>query len=410
MRKYLLSLITVIILPGLASAQSEFMSGYIIKNDGGYTYGQVEYISKGYTAKECFFKWFDISAEYVFNPGDIQAFGFTNGMRYKSVTLDGRTFFMACLTDGKLDLLYDGIKLYLDGMGLEMVPLDNGSGSVNAEGKMVSYDGYRELFEKLPDPDNKFTVPSDLPLKPGTMTKVVADYNRSRSTEAKVFAMENPTGLYEELRNLGSYISSYGIIAGVNASRYDAVKVNNRPPGFVPQMDFFEVIPLAGLFYNRPLSRKSDLISLQIELHAFKTNVYMFNEFADFTGVTRSDINISYTGIKLPVSLRITFLNGSYKPFISAGFFTVTNIGGKYIREGELENTSHVVRPFTDNSITLQKNIKGILGGIGLKKELNPKQNITLEVRGEYGTGIYDREGVKQKTLSFNIIAGVDFL
>ncbi len=410
MKRYLLSLIMVIILPGLASAQSEFMNGYIIKNDGSYTYGQVEYLSKGYTAKECLFRWFEISTEYVFNPGDIQAFGFTYGMRYKSVTIDGRTFFMACLADGKIDLLYDGSRLYLDGMGLEMVPLDNGSGSVNAEGKMVSYNGYRDLLEKLPDPDNKFTVPADRQLNPEPMTAVIADYNRSRGTEAKVFALNNPTGLYEEMRNLGSYISSYGFIAGMNASRYDAEKVNYQRLGFVPQMDFFETVPFLGLFYNRPMSRKSDLISLQIELLAFRTNVYMYDEYTDFTGITRSDINISYTGIKLPVSFRISFLEGSFKPFISAGVFTMTTIGGKYTREGELENTYHVVRPFTDNTIGIQNNINGVLGGIGLKKELNPKQNITLEVRGEYGTGIYVREGVKQKTLSFNIIAGIDFL
>jgi hypothetical protein len=49
------------------------------------------------------------------------------------------------------------------------------------------------------------------------------------------------------------------------------------------------------------------------------------------------------------------------------------------------------------------------MGGIGLKKELNPKQCVTLELRAEYGTGIYNREGIKQNTISFNVIAGIDF-
>lgn len=410
MKRYLLTLFVASVLSGFSSAQTEFMNGYIIKNDGSYTYGQVAYIAKGHTVKECLFRWFDISTEYVFKPEDISAFGFTHGMRYRSVSDGQRKIFMTCLTDGMLDLLYDGGKLYLDGMGLSMIQLDNGSGSVNAEGKMVSYSGFRDLLEKLPDPEGRFKVPSDLSLNPVEMAEVIAGYNRSRGEEAKIFAARNPDGIYEEMRNLGAYTSSYGILAGMNASRYDAEKVNYDHLGFIPEMDFFEVIPLIGVFYNRPLSRKTDLLSLNVELQAFRTNVYMYDEFIEYAGTTRSDINISYTGVKIPISLRFTFLEGSFKPFLNAGFYSTANLGGKYLREGEVENAMHVVRPFTDNSIGINRYVNGFLGGIGIKKEFNPKQCITIELRAESGTGIYDREGIKQGTISFNIIAGIDFL
>lgn len=410
MKRYLLTLFVASVLSGFSSAQTEFMNGYIIKNDGSYTYGQVAYIAKGHTVKECLFRWFDISTEYVFKPEDISAFGFTHGMRYRSVSDGQRKIFMTCLTDGMLDLLYDGGKLYLDGMGLAMIQLDNGSGSVNAEGKMVSYSGFRDLLEKLPDPEGRFKVPSDLSLNPVEMAEVIAGYNRSRGEEAKIFAARNPEGIYEEMRNLGAYTGSYGILAGMNASRYDAEKVNYDHLGFIPEMDFFEVIPLIGVFYNRPLSRKTDLLSLNVELQAFRTNVYMYDEFIEYAGTTRSDINISYTGVKIPIFLRFTFLEGSFKPFLNAGFYSTANLGGKYLREGEVENAMHVVRPFTDNSIGINRYVNGFLGGIGIKKEFNPKQCITIELRAESGTGIYDREGIKQGTISFNIIAGIDFL
>lgn len=410
MKRYLLTLMLATVLSVISSAQTEFMNGYIIKNDGSYTYGQVAYTVKGYTAKECLFRWFDISTQYLFKPEDISAFGFTYGMRYKSVSDGGRRIFMACITDGGLDLLYDGSKMYLDGMGFVMAPLDNGSGSVNAEGKMVSYNGYRDLLEKLPDPEVKFSVPADLSLKPGEMAEVIAAYNRSRGEEVKMFAIKNPEGIYEEMRNLGAYTSSYGILVGMNASRYDAEKVNYDHLGFLPEMDFFEVTPLIGVFYNRPLSRKTDLLSVNVELLAFRTNVYMYDEFVEYAGTTRSDIYINYTGVKIPIYMRFTFLEGSFKPFLNAGFYSTKNLGGKYLREGEVENSMHVVRPFTDTSIGINKSAMGLLGGIGVRKELNPKQCITIELRAESGTGIYDREGIMQNTLSFNIIAGIDFL
>lgn len=410
MKRYLLTLLVAIILSGISSAQTEFMNGYIIKNDGSFTYGQVAYIAKGNTVKECVFRWFDISTEYVFRPDDISAFGFTHGMRYRSVSDGQRKIFMSCLTDGMLDLLYDGSKLYLDGMGLVMTPLDNGSGSVNAEGKMVSYSGFRDLIEKLPDPEGSFSVPADLSLKPAVMAEVIAGYNRSRGEEVRMFAIKNPEGIYDEMRNLGAYTSSYGVLAGMNASRYSAEKVTYGQIGFVPEMDFFEVTPMIGFFYTRTLSRKTDLLSLNADLLAFRTNVYLYDEHTDYSGITRSDINISYTGIKIPISLRLTFLDGSFKPFLNAGVYLVANLGRKYTREGEVENSMHVVRPFTDNSITINSSVKGVMGGIGLKKELNPKQCITLELRAEQGGGLYDWGAIKQNTVSFNIIAGIDFL
>ncbi len=409
MKRYLLTIILTVMLCGATSAQPEYMNGYIIKNDGSYTYGQVKFIAKGYTARECVFRWFDISNEYTFEPGDIEAFGFTHGMRFKTVNDGGQKFFMACLTDGDLDLLYDGARLYLDGMGLEMVKLDNNAGSVNAEGKMLSHNGYKDLIEKLPDPANKFTPPTDISLKPEKMTEVIVAYNDSRDAKVSTFPLSNPSGVFEEMRNLGAYMGNYGVLAGMNASKYYTEKLHDRVRVFIPEMDFFEMTPVIGFWYNRPLKRGSDLLSVQAEIMAFTTNVYLYNETVSYSSTTRSDINFSYTGIKAPLFLRASFLKGTFKPFISFGGFGMINLGTKYTREGEVESTLHVVRPFTDNSLLLNKSSFGGLAGVGIKKELNPKQSFSVEFRAESATGIFDNSVFKQKTLSFNVIAGFDF-
>lgn len=408
MKRHLLAITLTVMLCGLASAQSEFMNGYIIKNDGSYSYGQVKFIAKGYLAKECVFRWFDISTEYVFLPEEINGFGFTYGMRFLSADIEGQNVFVSCLTDGDVDLLYDGKTLYLDGLELDMVPVDDKSGSINSAGKMESYNGYRQLVEKLPDPENRFTPPADMTLKPERMAEVIASYNRSQGHSVSAFPASNPSGLFEEMHNLGAYKDNYGVLAGMNASKYSAKQ--SIYSGFTPEMDFFEVVPLIGLWYNRPLSRAKDLFSFNAEVIAFRTNVYMYNEFTTYAGVTRSDINLSYTGIKLPLSFRISLGEGSLKPFFGLGGFGMINLGARYSREGEIENSFHVVRPFTDNSLLLNNSMFGALAGFGIKKELNPKQSFSLELRAEYGSGIYHRQGISQKTLSFNIIAGIDFL
>ncbi len=409
MKRYLLTIILTAIICSAATAQSEFMNGYIIKNDGSYTYGQVRYIDKGYTAKECLFRWFDISREYTFMPGDIEAFGFAHGMRFKTVATQEGKIFMACLTDGDLDLLYDGSRLYLDGMGLAMVPLGNDAGSVNFEGNMLSYNGFRDLIDKLPDPENKFTPPADISLRPEKMSEVIASYIQSRGFETSTFAMNNPSGVYEEMKNLGAYMSNYGILAGMNASRYYSIESQSTGSEFIPEMDFFEMTPMIGLWYNRPLTRRSDLFSLQGEIMAFRTNVYIYDETVTYTGTTRSDIYLSYTGIKVPLFLKVSFTAGTFKPFINIGGFGMINLGAKCSREGEIESTDHVVRPFTNTSLLLNKSIFGTLAGAGIKKELNPRQSLSVEFRADFGTGIYDNKSIKQQTLNFSIVAGIDF-
>lgn len=412
MKRSTLSVILLFAILYASTAQGDFTNGYIIKNDGSLVYGQVKYITKDFTPKECIFRWFDISEVYSFKPGDIEAFGFTYGMRYKTAVINGSETFIACLTEGAIDLLYDGNILYLEGLGLDMVLLDNSIGSVNAEGEMISFHGYRDLIEKLPDPENKFTPPPDISLKPEKMTEVIANYNRSQGSPATTFAMINTSGVFEEMRNQGAFLNHYGLLGGLNASKYTINKIYQRH-GYIPEMDFFEFSPVFGLFYNRSLSRKNDRFFFQAEIIAFKTNVYIYDEYYDeyysLSQTYRIDINMGYTGLKVPLSFKVSFLRGNFKPFLDVGVFGMLNLSTRYSREIETEDLNHVVRTDSDNSIVLNNRIIGGLAGAGFKMDINPRHSIFLELRGETGSGLYNIEDIAQQTISFSVVAGFDF-
>ena len=85
------------------------------------------------------------------------------------------------------------------------------------------------------------------------------------------------------MRNLGAFMSNYGVLAGMIASRYDAEKVNYSHLGFVPEMDFYEITPVFGLWYNRPLTRKKDRFTVQGEIMVYKTNVYIYDETVNYS-------------------------------------------------------------------------------------------------------------------------------
>ena len=408
MKRYLLLSTLLCLYAGAAAAQSEFTNGYIIKHDGSRTWGQVKYISKGFTPKECVFRWFDISTTFTFLPSDIEAFGFSYGMRYKAVAVKGEKIFMACLADGEVDLLYDGKTMYLDGDGFQMVSLNNKPGTVTVNGRMVSYTDYRDLLTQL-DPEGSLKEKADLPLLPGEMKGVIETYNQSIGAEVELFVTKNPSLVYEEMRNMGAYMNSYGLIGGTRAFRFYAEKYSYVQPGFLPEMDFFEITPVVGAFFNRRLTRAKDILAMQAELMFFRSNVYMYYESSDWQGISRSDVNIDFTGIKVPLMLQARLMKGNLRPYVNAGVNFVFNLKKDYTREGEIENALHEVRMFTDNSMVLNKTIIGGIAGVGFRKEFNPRQNLFVEARGEYGSGIFTRGGMHQKTITFSIVAGLDF-
>jgi hypothetical protein len=91
-------------------AQVNFEPGFIINNEGDTIKGLVD--SRGYikNSKVCNFK--DLSEEnsFEYEPGEIQAFGFTNGKFYVSreivIDEDTSTVFLEYLVDGIMDIYY----------------------------------------------------------------------------------------------------------------------------------------------------------------------------------------------------------------------------------------------------------------------------------------------------------------
>ncbi len=411
MKRYLLTLTALLIFSGIALPQTEFTDGYIIKHDGTITYGQVANVVRGYTAQQCTFRWFDLSEVVKFGPDDIAGFGFTYGMRFKSVNDSRRVQFMACLTDGLLDLLYDGSRLYLDGMGMSMVALGREGGSTNVEGKLVHYSDYSDLLQKLPDPEDRFTLPAEIPLNPAGMAEVIAGYNQSRGYRSALYPLKNQKTSHDEIRFGRSVSNSYGLIAGGNASKYIVGRTANNRTRYLPSMDFFEINPLLGVYLTRPLTRRKNPPTVTVAVIAMRTSFYIYEEFKVYSDIVRNDVSVSYTGIKFPVSFRVSLGEGKFSPFLSAGGFFMRSPGAKYVRDFEVEDQYHVVKIFTDETTRIRDPIVGAMAGGGIKLQLDPKRTLSVELRAELGSGLYidpNFPNISQATLSFNLLASID--
>lgn len=374
-------------------AQNTFVEGYIIKNDGSVVPGQVKYNSGDLTASKCEFRWFDISAVVVFSPEDISGFGYRHGARLNSVVLGQKKVFVACVVDGMVDLLCDDKRMYIS---------DNKDNTIALSDKE-----YLSQIKSILVTSDNFKVPYDLKFDLGSLKKLFISYNESIGDNVEVFPLVTPLNVIEDMKNIGALSTKIGVLAGINYTSIYADGTVYRS-NTLPEMTFTEVIPLAGLFYNRQLSRLTETYSLQVEIHPFYCHDYLYYEEETTTGYTRNDVTLNVMGIKFPVFLRFNLGKQRLSSFIDFGGYAVVYLNETWTHVGEIENISHEIRPITGPEFPMGIFAKGVVLGSGIKYRLTPINYLYLEVRGEYGSGIFNSY-TPQSVKGVNLIAGFNF-
>ena len=415
MKKILLSCLVPLLLTTSLStkAQSDFQEGYIVKNDNKLVSGLIKFTGDDYTPSECVFKWFDISQSITYSPEDIKSFGFINGGRFESARLDNKRVFITCLVKGKVNLLYDGKTIYVENAVIGITPLTKRAVQLNLpEGKVKTTD-YKDLLNKLLTNTPSFSIPDNIALNTSEIKDLIVKYNVSSKSETRIFTTNKKDEFYTEMQNIGAYTSRYGVIGGVNATRIFATAKETYISMFIPEMTFYEYTPVAGIFFNHQLNRSKEKIMVQAELLVFRNSIYIYNEANYGYGHDkyRSDITISYTGIKVPLFIQANLFKGKGKiiPFINMGIFYTKYLGGNYTRVGEYETATHIVRPFEDNSLHIKSQAKGIMLGGGVKYKINAKNYLFLDMRAEFCDGIFTTKDLSQHISSFNILGGYNF-
>ncbi len=137
--------------------------------------------------------------------------------------------------------------------------------------------------------------------------------------------------------------------------------------------------PALGLYINTRLSKKSNLLSVDLALHYVTDTYYGYSEYSDGIETYRDDINIEFSEIQVPLSLRLTFGKGSIHPFIKAGGFMSFLIDQSYSRLSETQRGESVYTDFYED-FTLD-NAVGFVAGAGVEFELGKARLISLEAR-----------------------------
>ncbi len=143
-----LILIILIISTEVLNAQTDFRSGYIIKNSGDTLYGNIDYRGDLLMSSVCKFKNADnVIKDY--SPSEITAFRFIDSKYFVSKVINNRYVFLEFLIDGEIDFYYmrdeKGDHYYIDKEGELLTEMPYEEGIKYIDKKNVYYESKKHI-------------------------------------------------------------------------------------------------------------------------------------------------------------------------------------------------------------------------------------------------------------------------
>lgn len=361
-----------------ASAQIGFRAGYVIKNNGDTLTGLVFYGIESSFNKGCRFKRFEIVREVKYGPNDLLAFGFRNGRHFESKNTGDRKQFYECLIKGLLSLYCVPGKtngqLFVDHAATGFIKLNKG---INQSADGENFRNHQDFLLHLLSKSGYYTdsVPS-----PDYNAVSVAALIRASAGNSRI-----PSKAFNHTPGI-SFLKDYSITrtkplwkTGV-AWGYQFLKISI--PGTSITRYFSEASynpsyrPVAGVFVNRRLSKKSDLLSIDLAVFYQSEKYYGYAEYKTVSDC-RDEIFLEFSAIQIPLSLKLMLKRQHVRPFIKAGTYGSFLIRSSYSRFAERQFGTEI---FTDRYTDFKiKNDRGFHGGIGIEIPVGHIRKISIE-------------------------------
>jgi hypothetical protein len=404
-------------------AQKVFREGYIVKKTGESFTGLVEYSAKQKIPALCTFKRFDIARTVVYSPGDIQAFGYRNGNRYESRELDNVTAFFEVLVTGKIVLYQKGSKYYIDKDHLGLVELNSGAVTYNSADGRKEFKSIQEFLGYITE-GKTGPVPAKFSLK-DEIVPMITTYNKVSGKSYNVFNRSiSEKQLTQDVWKSGAAKNRFGVLSGVNLYNLN-LKFSPDMSGlsyadYIPDPDK-ETGLAAGISYERLISRRTDRMSIVINLLYNNQSFYSYSERTGNAGSTiRDDAWFSFTGIKMPVLFQYSITGGRFVPYFNAGAAYQYFIKTDYLHNAESESTSHEITTSEDQNMTFKKGEFTGVCGLGVRTRIFTTLNLHLQVMVEAGQGLFvnqlpeDANGRQNKpyvqnSLQTTVLLGITF-
>jgi hypothetical protein len=247
---YFFFLVIIIFAEADVEGQKVFRDGYIVKHTGESLNGLVEYSIKQDIPAVCTFKRFDIARKIVYLPGEIDAFGYSNGNRFESKQINNKISFYEVIVTGEIILYRQGSKFYIDKKHAGLTELKNGPMSIQFDGSLKQFSNLEDFLTFITEGksgtiSNKFNLKNDI-------SDLITTYDKKSGQPYYVFNRKVSENQISQLTlNAGAGKNKIGVETGINIYILSLkAKFKNQVPNPRP-----EIANITGLTIEKQLSR-----------------------------------------------------------------------------------------------------------------------------------------------------------
>lgn len=402
----------------LGFGQRIFRDGYVVKNNGDTLNGLVQFEAKQKGISECFFKRFDIANVVMYTPDMLKGFGYKKGNNYESFNINSELVFLECLVKGSVSLYSDGKRLLLHTMSDGFVVLKNNEVFRVDGTNITTISGYlMQINGNL----SNVNIPKEITAAEADIVPIVVDLNSNISSNYKVYNRKYDDEMFAEATMLtGANMISYGVISVLSFSSSKLISQSSNYFENISDFKYSRKDFSFGLFYNYKLSRMSNNLSFQSEIHFQKQNNYFYCTISRVNPIQtyRMDLFADNNLFRIPIFIKYSYHKINSESFFNFGLvvnYSITNYSKGTL---ESESSSQVYQHGSDDFENKVKNANlSIYTGVGLKYYILKNKYLVFEGRYEIGKGnkysfdfnyiFAPKFELAQNTSSFHLVIGL---
>ena len=392
-------------------AQDRFRPGYVVQLNGDTLRGDLQVRSAIRNSQLCRFRTTATAVATDYKPTQLRAYGLNEIVAYRAQRLPAHGTEAAAVAFVKLLVVGQAnLYAYQDTEDEPHYYLAMGTDSLQELRKFrvqrivdnqVYYEEQSPFRTVLATalracPSVQHLLPT-LPLAANDLTRVITRYNDclGGGATARVLVPRQRAQL------------SVGIAAGVDATKVDFSKALNR----VRDGSFTATSPMGGLFVEFVTPALNRNVALRLDMLYAKmhyADAYVARNVSTVEERAQASFDVSY--LKLPLQVRYHFNTGRFRPFLQAG----GSLGILLSHNSSLrsEYTSALGNPVVSDYGSLFNDLfartdYGLLIGAGLATPGVAGHAISLEVRGERGSGFLT-EGVASPIMHLGALLSIN--
>ena len=396
MEKFFLTLIAIIFFSTeIIYGQTEFINGYIIKNNNDTIYGLIGNRGGIGNCKTCLFKEDAVSDVTEFTPDEIKAYRFIHGKYYVSTQLETDELSCSCflefLINGIVDIYY-----YADQSGWHYF-IDKGDGiflELKNDKKVITINNTEYINESkeyigllkyiFQDSPSVIKEADNVSLNSKSLIKITKDYHESVCTDGECIIYE------KKIPKLKPKLE-FGVLTGITIFNKNII---NRDVKYLYSGTLeTEHTPSIGFILKLSIPNLSKNFSMEYSGTFNKSNSTLHGSYFEpvFSTTNTNDISLKNNSLNNSLRLAYEYAKGKIRPTLKIGgfynFLTTTDYTHIY-NSTWLQGAPYQHLEDHDN-IFPERNY-GVSFGVGINLKLTANYKIFMDLTYQHSDEVTD--------------------